>query len=169
MGDNMLHLELIALSRTVTAFALNRSRLGLHSVNGHAHWKNVLKYGLDIQAIGRTEIDRKVLLLFSLLHDVEKLEESGDPEHGQRAAQLVSDLQGDLFDLEPGQLDQLMEACAGHGIGGLHTDPTIQVCWDADRLDMSRFGVPINLERLQTEAAQRIAESRNDGAVEQAG
>ena len=34
-----------------------------------------------------------------------------------------------------------MQACRYHSVGRLDRDITIQTCWDADRLDLGRFGM----------------------------
>ena len=36
-------------------------------------------------------------------------------------------------------MQQLTEACRDHSMGRLSRDLTIQVCWDADRLDLGRL------------------------------
>ena len=35
----------------------------------------------------------------------------------------------------------LREACEGHSAGHVDADPVVQVCWDADRLDLGRVGI----------------------------
>ena len=50
--------------------------------------------------------------------------------------------------LTPDQLHLLRRACATHTHGITSDDPTIGVCWDADRLDISRFGYSIDVKRI---------------------
>lgn len=52
------------------------------------------------------------------------------------------------------QLPLLLDALAGHSEGRLRADLTVQVCWDADRLDLGRVGVMPAAERLCTAAAR---------------
>lgn len=73
---------------------------------------------------------------FALLHDCRRVNESTDPEHGQRAAQYALTL---ALDLRPDQLALLTQACARHELGEVTRDPTIGACWDADRLELSRL------------------------------
>ena len=51
----------------------------------------------------------------------------------------------------------LATACAGHELGQVSDDPTIGVCWDADRLELSRLGRRPIPELLSTEAARDFA------------
>ena len=61
--------------------------------------------------------------------------------------------------LAPTRLGLLCRACAGHGDGdGLTSaDPTVGVCWDADRLNLWRVGLAPARGMLST-AAARTAE-----------
>ncbi len=45
-----------------------------------------------------------------------------------------------IFDSEFLRLGLLINAMRFHSDGELHTDATIQSCWDADRLDLGRVG-----------------------------
>jgi uncharacterized protein len=108
-------------------------------------------------------IDAEVILLFGLFHDSQRLGDGHDPEHGRRAAQLVQRLHGEYFSLEAHRLDLLVNACAGHVDGLTHDDPTVGLCWDADRLNLWRIGVEPAPRFLSTPAAKHpdvIAQSR---------
>jgi uncharacterized protein len=50
----------------------------------------------------------------------------------------------------------LCEACTYHADGQVSDDPTIGVCWDADRLDLPRVGIGIDRKYLSTAAARSI-------------
>ena len=55
-------------------------------------------------------------------------------------------------------------ACEEHTNGGVDLDPTVGVCWDADRLNLWRVGVTPDPRWLSTEAArsgERIAWARD--------
>ncbi|MGB5446898.1 MAG: hypothetical protein WBM99_15485, partial [Psychromonas sp.] len=41
-----------------------------------------------------------------------------------------------------------------HAFHQLSTDPTIGTCWDADRLDLGRYGIYPKAQFLSTEAAK---------------
>ena len=55
-------------------------------------------------------------------------------------------------------------ACEEHTNGGVGSDPTVGVCWDADRLNLWRVGIRPNPQFLSTQAArseERIAWARD--------
>jgi uncharacterized protein len=126
------------------------------SVHGPIHWDKVERNAVALCKVVRGA-DTTVCRLFAILHDSQRDDEMDDPEHGQRAADYVRSLGHDRLKIMPAQLDALCLACEGHEKGGVSTDPTIGVCWDADRLDLSRVGVVPDPTLLSTEAArQRI-------------
>lgn len=85
--------------------------------------------------------DPVVLFLFALLHDCRRELETKDPQHGPRAAGVAADLRKrDLFAISDAQFAQLDEACRLHDTGAVSHDPTIGACYDADRLNLTRFG-----------------------------
>jgi len=115
-------------------------RLDWHGVHGIAHWARVWSAGRFLAR--RTGADAEVVELFALLHDACRWNDAHDPQHGPRAARLAEGLNGgEHFELEPARLALLTEAIEGHTEGRIHADPTIQCCWDADRLDLGRVGI----------------------------
>ena len=99
--------------------------------------------------------DIEVVQLFAILHDSQRVNEGGDPDHGPRAAAFALDLRGLLFDLPDHEFRLLHRACAGHTHERTHPNVTIQTCWDADRLDLGRVGITPHPSRLCTDAAKR--------------
>jgi len=95
--------------------------------------------------------------LFAVFHDSCRRNESTDPKHGQRAAQLALDLHGDLYEVEDHQLEFLMEACAGHHLGETTDLVTVGTCWDADRLDLTRCGMTPDMRYMSTDEGKRRA------------
>ncbi|HEX9011960.1 MAG TPA: hypothetical protein VF813_00535, partial [Anaerolineaceae bacterium] len=59
-----------------------------------------------------------------------------------------------LFDISDQEFDLLYHACAYHTRGYTEADITVQTCWDADRLDLNRVGIPTNPARLCTPEAK---------------
>jgi len=53
-------------------------------------------------------------------------------------------------------MDLLTTAMEGHSEGELHLNPTIQTCWDADRLDLGRVGIKPSEEFLSATASNYI-------------
>jgi uncharacterized protein len=47
-------------------------------------------------------------------------------------------------------------ACRLHTDGHTEGDPTLQACWDADRLDLGRVGITPKPHRLCTDAARGL-------------
>jgi uncharacterized protein len=97
--------------------------------------------------------DPTVVFLFSLFHDAMRQNENEDPGHGQRGADLAEEFQGRYFLLAPERLGVLVEACAGHTDVRFSDDPTIGVCFDADRLNLWRVGKTPEAKYLSTDAA----------------
>jgi len=71
-------------------------------------------------------------------------------------AEFASSLRGSLIHLDDTRCDLLYEACRLHTDG--HTDgaPTLQACWDADRLDLGRVGITPQSHRLCTDAGRPV-------------
>ncbi len=100
-------------------------------------------------------VDTHVVFLFALLHDTMRLNDARDPEHGPRAAAFAVALHEEgLLGVTDGQLDLLHHACFEHADGKVSSDPTVGVCWDADRLDLPRVGITPVPELLSTAVAR---------------
>ena len=121
--------------------------------HGIAHWARVLENGLRLAE--ETGANIEVVQLFAILHDSQRVNEAGDPDHGPRAAAFALDLRGLLFDLPDHEFRLLHRACAGHTHERTHPNVTIQTCWDADRLDLGRVGITPHPSHLCTDAAKR--------------
>ncbi|MCP5058570.1 MAG: hypothetical protein GY937_17850 [bacterium] len=129
-----------------------RFRLDWRGIHGVAHWARVRWNGLRIAE--RTGADTRIVELFAFLHDSQRENDGSDKDHGLRAAKVARDLNGHYFDLDVGDLDLLAFACQEHTFGGTKAHPTVQTCWDADRLDLGRVGKRPDPARLCTEAAR---------------
>jgi uncharacterized protein len=126
--------------------------------HGEVHWFGVAKTGLQLLRSG-TGADPAVVFCFALLHDV--LDGYCRTTHGQLAAQVA------LRMSEPGEYnylrfdqrrnDLLCQALVAHSLGRVSDDPTIGTCWDADRLQLVRFGRTVDPALLSTATAKLIA------------
>ena len=137
---------------------LSRSTGKGSRIHGPAHWAGVAAAGLTL--IDSTpDADPLVVLLFALFHDSMRESDGHDPEHGERAARLARRMRdaGD-FELDDGRLLKLEDACARHDKGQTSTDPTIGVCWDADRLNLWRVGSKPKPALLSTPGARRFTD-----------
>jgi uncharacterized protein len=128
--------------------------LDWQGIHGWDHWTKVHRTGLILA--GENEADEQVVELFSLFHDSCRVNDGRDPEHGPRAALFAERVHGIHFKLEDETLDILLTAIRDHTKGYVHKDPTIQVCWDADRLDLPRVGTRPKAEYFGTETTKRM-------------
>lgn len=135
----------------LTAFLRQHFALEWRGIHGAAHWARVSRYARYL-AQG-TDADTEVLSLFALLHDSCRESDHGDTGHGARAALLAREMNGRLYRITSTQEERLAAAIEGHSQGELSADPTVQICWDADRLDLGRLGIQVRPERLGTERA----------------
>jgi uncharacterized protein len=101
-----------------------------------------------------TGADPSVVELFAVFHDACRMNEDRDPDHGRRGAALATSLRGQLFDRPDPAFALLLSACTDHTDGRTEGDVTVQTCWDADRLDLGRVGIPPDPARLCTAAAK---------------
>jgi uncharacterized protein len=126
-------------------------RRGYHGV---VHWARVLESGVRIAEV--TGADKEVVSLFALFHDSRRVNETRDPGHGLRGGELARSLRGSLVHLDDERFELLFEACRLHTDGHTEGDPTLQACWDADRLDLGRVGINPDPLRLCCDAAREL-------------
>lgn len=136
-----------------------RFRLGEDSLHGPDHWRRVERHGLRL-AQATPGADVVVVRLFTVFHDAERVNESSDPDHGHRAAELVKRRCGEWFALNDGQLRNLCTACKYHADGETTDDPTIGCCWDADRLDLPRIGIGPHRDFMSTALGKNLSHWR---------
>lgn len=145
-------LDLESLLRQVRAQATSlTSRL-----HGENHWLRVTKVGLEL-ARHVPDCDLTVIFLFGLLHDTQRLRDGHDPEHGERAAHFVQRMNDQFFSLSDDQLKMLAYACQYHEKGQVSDQPTIGICWDADRLNLWRVKIIPMARFLSTSSAKTWA------------
>ena len=70
---------------------------------------------------------------------------------------LAVQLQQRYFHLDDAGMELLVDACRRHTAGLLDAEPTVHTCWDADRLDLLRVGIPPRPDRHGTKAARMPA------------
>ncbi len=133
------------------AWSTSVTRVPATSIHGPVHWRRVACLGLRLARLEGADL--LVVALFAACHDVARVHDGKDLEHGPRAARWVRrDLAADL-DLEPRRLERLLRAIRGHTAGRTSGDRTIGCCWDGDRLDLVRIGFPVNPDLMSTESA----------------
>jgi len=125
-------------------------------LHGLPHWARVARNGYWLaEAAG---IAPSLVEPFALLHDACRADNGRDAGHGPRAAALAAVLSPELLELEAPEIELLREACALHTRGRTLAHPALQVCWDADRLDLVRLGFTLDPRLLCTAAARAVAE-----------
>jgi uncharacterized protein len=128
----------IALERGVT------NPPGRSRIHGEDHWKCVALAGLWI-AERTPGADLEFILTFAALHDVMRENDSSDPIHGPRAAQLLVGLLDDPgldgFPPQSQRSQDLLFAISHHtGTDDArdHSNVNVGICWDADRVNLWR-------------------------------
>lgn len=141
------------VTRELVDFLREEFRLDWNGIHGAGHWARVRHNGLLLAEVNRA--DPTVVELFAFLHDVRRHGDGSDPAHGERAAELVLEIDGRFFSLARAERRLLERACRDHSAGGLEADVTVQTCWDADRLDLGRIGIRPDPALLCTGEARR--------------
>ena len=149
----------------VMAKILSGYSLPVMGIHGVPHWGRVLETGLRLAA--RTGADSVVVTLFAVFHDARRRNEGTDPDHGRRGAELASQLRP-MLPVTDAQFAQLAHACTQHTDGLTEGDPTVQTCWDSDRLDLWRVGITPHDPWLCTDAAREadIREWSRDRSID---
>ena len=143
----------------VREYAIKHMHLGGDSVHGIHHWDRVANLGAGLNVPGA---DKDVVLCFAYLHDVERQDDGYDDEHGPRAAALINEIRDSVLSfLDDKQIALLREACALHTVCHRTGIPTIDACFDSDRLDLERVGVVPEPDKMATvEGAERARERK---------
>ena len=137
----------------LVAAVLERSTGKDSSIHGENHWQRVAAAGLALLP-ETPAADPALVFLFALFHDCMRLNDNHDPLHGPRGAALARELRGEAFNIGDAEMSLLGFACEEHTNGGISPDPTVGVCWDADRLNLWRVGIRPDPRWLSTEAAR---------------
>lgn len=128
-------------------FQLDRSR----TQHGPTHWQQVER-NVIMLAEKTSGCDLEVARRFAILHDCRRENESADPKHGARAAEFALELfTKGMLRLDSARLVILKFALEHHNGGLVSGDPTIGVCWDADRLDLPRVGTKPYSDLMSTQ------------------
>ena len=137
------------------------SRWSLGELHGISHWERVERNGLLLVT---PECDVTIIRLFAYLHDSCRKDDSYDEEHGPRAAKMIEGLRGTLLkDLSDEQFKLLQEACRLHTSTHRTGNPTIDACFDADRLDLGRVDIIPRPEKMATKKGKKLAKCNKKG------
>lgn len=128
-----------------------------HNIHGFDHWDEVEKNG--IMLANQPGVDLTVVRLFAHIHDCKRLDDHQDPQHGDRSADYVREIESELNFLTKTQIEKLWEACKYHHKGVVNKeDITIGACYDADRIELIRCGYVPRPDLMNTSMGIRIAE-----------
>lgn len=136
-------------------FIYENRLIGENSVHGLQHWKQVEFNGLLLSEM--TGADRTVVRLFALLHDSRRVADGYDVEHGKLGAEFAKELRGKFFKIDDARFQKLVYACENHTVEPFSGDPTIDTCYDADRLDLGRVRIIPDPRRMATAAGKKLA------------
>lgn len=137
----------------VREFALNGWELG--ETHGLSHWQRVERNGIILSMENgtiRKDINIKVVRYFAYLHDKCRLNDWEDLGHGVRAADMLPTIRNTILkDFTDEEVALLEKACRYHTTEQRTGIPTVDVCFDADRLDLGRVGIVPNPKLMATE------------------
>ena len=137
----------------VREFALNGWKLG--EIHGLSHWQRVERNGIILSTENgrvRNDINIKVVRYFAYLHDKCRLNDWADLEHGVRSADMLPSIRETILkDFTDEEVALLVKACRYHTTEQRIGIPTVDICFDADRLDLCRVGIVPNPELMATE------------------
>lgn len=141
------------ITRDFVKFCYHQYKMDHDGVHGVKHWLRVLDNARMLASV-YPDVDLKVLEAFALLHDTQRLQDYYDPDHGYRAAEVTRIINKRFLRFNDHQIALLCEALSLHSDGFVDADPTIQCCWDADRLDLGRVGIIPSAQYLCTDFAR---------------
>ena len=125
--------------------------------HGIDHWDRVYANG---QQLITRKVNPLVIGLFAYLHDYCREDDGDDLQHGPRAAEFIDTVRDTLLmDVNDKDIHLLKEACRLHTVVDRTGNPTIDACFDADRLDLGRVGIIPDPARMATKKGKEIANS----------
>jgi uncharacterized protein len=161
-GNSLLNIEEVEVSEIsldylraeMIEYIRNQFRINWNGLHGANHWARVLHHGKYIGK--RRNADLLVIELFAFLHDSCRWDDGRDPNHGERGAEFAYGMNGKFFKLNELQLDNLCFAIRHQSGGEISSNPTIQTCWDSDRLDLGRVGITPSPKFISDVASEMI-------------
>lgn len=140
------------IKRTREYVLVHSNSGGFHGVD---HWDRVYNNG---QRLLTPEVRPIVVGLFAYLHDSCRIDDGEDLDHGLRAADYIEVIRDSLLkEVCDEDIELLKKACRLHTVVPKTDNPTIDACFDADRLDLGRVGIVPDPDRMATEKGKEIA------------
>lgn len=139
-------------------YCISRIPIWQLKIYGVEHFDRVAEYGETIMEPGASP---DVVAAFAYLHDLERSSNEKDTEHGAKAVKLIERIRTTyLANLTNMEIDLLKTACSLHGKTERTGNPTIDICLDADRLDLPRLGIIPSPQEMATEKERRNNSSK---------
>jgi len=138
-------------------------KLDFYGVHGISHWQRVYKNTKILS--NYYKINSPVFELFSMFHDSKRENEYSDIYHGFRASEFVEELiKEKKIILDEDDKNRLLYAISNHTISDeknpLFNDLIVQICFDADRLDLGRVGVEPEEKYMMTDFAKKLVREK---------
>ena len=139
----------------ILTFINSNTDVWTHGIHDLSHWQRVEIIGQFLAT--HCGADPEVLRMFAYTHDLGRVADHGDDEHGHRSAKIVEELYNrGVIKLSDKQYQQLIYACYNHTTTFIDSDDiTICACLDSDRLDLWRADIIPDPKYLYTEIAKK--------------
>jgi len=146
------------------------------ALHGAEHWHRVARYGACLAAaLGLSETVAHNVQVFAWMHDLARVSDGRDPEHGARGAERFREIGENLFAGLAERDRQLIESGIRLHNAGMTAEEAVRTgallvleyddattmacvgaCWDADRLDLLRLGIRPHAERMSTPVWKQV-------------
>lgn len=128
----------------------------LGETHGLQHWTRVHENIIRLCQLNKG-VNMDVALAFAYLHDSCRRYDGRDINHGERAVDNVMSLRNTILNkFSDGEIKILCEACKLHTSTIRTGNITIDTCFDADRLDISRVGICPDPEKMATNGGKSL-------------
>ncbi len=118
------------------------------------HYKNVYKNCKRISS--HYNINSKIFIYFSFLHDLKRKDEYKDIMHSKRSFEFVKRLRP-YIKLNDAEFNILLSSIKNHNDKYYIPDNIIEkICLDADKLDLDRFGYEIKSEFIHLDFSKTL-------------
>lgn len=122
----------------------------LDELHGLKHWKNVHRNGVLLMQM-QSNVNPFVVIAFAYLHDCCRINNGNDESHGERALGAIDEIRNTILkNFSNEEISLLKAACLLHTSIQKVGNPTIDICFDADRLDLDRVGIKPNPLKMAT-------------------
>lgn len=141
---------------------MNKAALSIYSKNtamhGYAHSLRVERNLILLEKHYKFNVSMRE---FAYYHDIARVSDGNDPEHGKRAVEVLRRARQHPNMVGMAAFDKLCFACEHHTTMPRSGDPLIDICFDADRLDLMRCGIQPDPKAMATHIGAHYAENYN--------